>query len=152
MPRNRFILPTALLAASIAGAALAQPAAEGGRKFTVELTGEAEVNAAGVPNQGDLDGTGTARLTINPGQRRICYDITVAGIAAPTRAHIHRAPVGSNGGVAVTFFEANAVDLEDCVDVSRALAIQIIKRPQDYYVNVHNGPFPGGALRGQMAK
>ena len=146
------VLSTILATAAAAAAATAQPAAEGGRKFTTELTGEAEVNGAGVPNQGDLDGTGTATVTINPGQGRICYDIEVAGIAAPTRGHIHRAPAGANGGIVVGFFEPEAVDLEDCVDVDRALALEIIKNPERFYVNVHNVPFPGGALRGQLSK
>ena len=93
--------------AMIGAAAFAQPVAEGGRKFTTELTGEAEVNANG-PNAGDLDGTGTAHVTVNPGQRRICYEISVANIAAPTRGHIHRGAVGTNGGIVVGFFEADA--------------------------------------------
>ena len=42
-------------------------AVEAGVPFTVDLTGEAEVTAGGVPNQGDLDGSGTAVVTINPG-------------------------------------------------------------------------------------
>ena len=143
-----FLVPVALLA----GAAAAQTVAEGGRKFTTELTGEAEVNASGVPNQGDLDGTGTASITVNPGQKRICYDIDVAGIATPMRGHIHRGAAGTNGPIVVGFFESNAVDLNDCVDVDRALAKEIIKSPQSFYVNVHNAPFPAGALRGQLSK
>ena len=39
-----------------------------------------------------------------------------------------------------------------CVDVGRALAKEILKNPADYYVNVHNAEFPGGALRGQLSK
>ena len=81
-----------LLTPMFATSAFAQPASEGGRKFTTELTGEAEVTAAGVPNQGDLDGTGTAELTINVGQGRICYSIQVSGIAPAAAAHIHEAP------------------------------------------------------------
>ena len=142
------VVPAALLSA----AANAQPAAEGGRKFSVELTGEAEVNAAGVPNQGDLDGTGSASVTINPGQERLCYAIDVAGIAAPTRGHIHRAPAGANGPIVVTFFEAAAVDLEACVPITRQLALDIIRDPDSFYVNVHNADFPAGALRGQLSK
>ncbi len=41
---------------------------------------------------------------------------------------------------------------EGCVKVDRALALEILKRPADYYVNVHNAEFPGGAVRGQLAK
>jgi hypothetical protein len=37
-----------------------------------------------------------------------------------------------------------------CAAVSRELALEIIRDPADYYVNVHNAEFPGGALRGQL--
>ena len=138
----------------LSSAALAQPAAEGGRKFTTDLTGEAEVTAAGVPNQGDLDGTGTASVTVNVGQQRVCWDIEVAGIAPPTRGHIHKAPSTTTGGVVVTFFETDSVDLHGCTSspVDRELLKDILKNPQEYYVNVHNADFPAGALRGQLSK
>ena len=54
--------------------AFAVPAsgAPDGVPFTVELTGEAEVTSAGVPNQGDPDGSGTTTLTVNPGREEVC--------------------------------------------------------------------------------
>jgi len=33
-----------------------------------------------------------------------------------------------------------------------ALAQDLIQNPSAYYVNVHNGPFPKGAVRGQLGK
>lgn len=152
MTTGKFLAASLLGTAVLVSSALAQPASDGGRKFTTELTGEAEVDSTGAPNQGDLDGTGTASVTVNPGQQRICFEITVDGIAAPTRGHIHRAPAGSNGAVVVGFFEAEAVDLDGCVATTRALAIEIIQHPERFYVNVHNGEFPAGALRGQLSK
>ena len=151
-PKSIIALP---LAAAFATSAFAQPAAEGGRKFTTELTGEAEVNAAGEPNKGDLDGTGSATVTINVGQQRVCWDMTVAGIAPPTRSHIHKAPATTTGGIVVSFFEtAETADLDGCTTtpVSRDLLKDILQNPQDYYVNVHNADFPPGALRGQLSK
>ncbi len=37
-----------------------------------------------------------------------------------------------------------------CVPVEPALAADVGQNPSDYYVNVHNAAFPGGALRGQL--
>jgi hypothetical protein len=150
------ILMTSLAASAalIATGAVAQTVNESGRKFSTILTGEAEVNAAGVPNQGDLDGTGSADITVNVGQQRVCWDIDVAGISAPTRGHIHKAPTTTTGPIVVGFFEPTTVDLNGCTTtpVDRALLRDIIQNPSQYYVNVHNADFPPGALRGQLAK
>lgn len=151
LPKTILVGLIPLLATAVA----AQPVSQGGRKFSTELTGEAEVNAAGEPNKGDLDGTGSADITVNVGQQRVCWDIDVADIAPPTRSHIHRAPAGTNGGIVVSFFEtAETADLNGCTTapVDRALLRDILQNPQNFYVNVHNADFPGGALRGQLAK
>jgi len=121
-------------------------AATGGVPFTVDLTGEAEVNTAGVPNLGDLDGTGTADLTVNPGTGEVCWTIEVAGVEPITAAHIHVAPADTTGAVVVPLNPYTG----GCTVVDRELALAIITDPDAYYVNVHNVPFPGGALRGQL--
>ena len=139
-----FCLATTTL---VAVSASAQTAQNGGRKLQTSLTGAAET-----PNPGDPDGSGTASVTVNPGQKRICYDLRVANIDAATAAHIHEAPVGVAGPVKVTLDPPSDGDSSGCVDVSRALALEILKRPADYYVNVHNDAFPSGAIRGQLAK
>ena len=141
-----------LLIPMVATSAFAQPASQGGRKFTTELTGEAEVTAAGVPNQGDLDGTGTAELTINVGQGRICYSIEVSGIAPAAAAHIHEAPATTTGPIVVPLQAPTDGSSSACATVDRELAKEILKSPADYYVNVHNADFPAGALRGQLSK
>ena len=43
-------------------------------------------------------------------------------------------------------------DSEDCQDIDRGLAQALIQNTGDYYVNVHTGPFPQGAVRGQLMK
>ena len=139
-----FCLATTTL---VAVSASAQTAQNGGRKLQTSLTGAAEA-----PNSGDSDGSGTASVIVNPGQKRICYDLRVANIDAATAAHIHEAPVGVAGPVKVTLDPPSDGDSSGCVDVSRALALEILKRPADYYVNIHNPAFPAGAIRGQLAK
>ena len=134
--------------------ALTSVAANGGRKFTTTLTGEAEVNTQGVPNQGDLDGIGTATITLNYGQATICWEIMVSGITLPaTAAHIHEAPVTAPGPAIVPISAPDGSGVsEGCVSASREEIKEIIQHPEDYYVNVHNADFPAGALRGQLSK
>jgi hypothetical protein len=119
----------------------------GGRPFTVDLTGAAEVNAAGVPNQGDPDGTGTATLRINPGTGEVCWTIEVAGVEPIAAAHIHVAPSTAPGPIVVHLKPYTG----GCTDIDRDLALAIITDPGSYYVNVHNATYPAGALRGQLA-
>jgi Cu/Zn superoxide dismutase len=138
-----------LLIASTAAAALlvtAATAQTGGRPLTATLTGEAEV-----PVPGDPDGTGTARVTVNPGTGRVCYTIRVSGIAPATMAHIHEAPEGEPGPVVQGLNAPTSGSSSGCF-INRELARELLSSPEDYYVNVHNVPFGGGALRGQLGK
>ena len=138
------LLAAAALAAAAPTLALAE---DGGRKFTIALTGEAEE-----PGPGDDDGTGTAVLRINPGQGQVCYDVTYADIDPPTAAHIHRAPVDDPGPVVVPLTVAADRTIAGCATVTRELALELIRTPEAFYVNVHNATFPLGAIRGQLAK
>jgi hypothetical protein len=113
---------------------------QGGRPITVTLMGAAEV-----PGPGDPDGTGTARLTFNPGKNQVCYELKVDKIAVPTGAHIHSGVAGQAGPPIATL---NAS--KDCATLEQEKIVDILKNPGNYYVNVHNAEFPNGALRGQL--
>ena len=141
------IIAMVLATAGLAVAATAQSADNGGRKLQASLTGAAEV-----PGPGDSNGTGTASVTVNPGQKKICYDLTVANIGPATMAHIHAGAEGVAGPVVVALTAPASGGSSGCVTVSRDLALKILKSPADYYVNVHNAAFPSGATRGQLAK
>ena len=140
----RHLAAFAASAALIAGAATA---ADGGRKLQTTLTGAAEV-----PGPGDPDGSGTAQITVNPGQKQVCYKLRVSNIASASAAHIHEAAPTAAGPVVVTLGAPTTGTSSGCVTVTRELALEILKRPADYYVNVHNAAFPAGAVRGQLAK
>src|SRR5215211_7585771 len=130
--------------------ALTSIAADGGRNFTTTLTGAAEA-----PGPGDPDGSGTASLRLNPGQGEVCFEISVSGIALPaTAAHIHEAPAGVAGPVVVPLFTTPDADgfVSGCVSADPEEIKEIIQHPEEYYVNVHNAEFPGGAVRGQLSK
>ena len=126
--------------------ALAATAMAGGRPLTAGLSGANEVPPA------DADGSGTAWVTLNQGQGEVCFHIEVENIEPALAAHIHVGEAGVNGGIVVDF-EVPSQGLTGCVnDVAESLIKDIRQNPENYYVNVHNAPFPGGAVRGQLSK
>jgi hypothetical protein len=134
-------------ALAVGGTAKALVSAEaGGRALSAVLTGAAEV-----PGPGDPDGSGTATLTVNPGLGQVCFALTVSGIAPATAAHIHLGAVGVAGPIVVGLTPPTGGSASGCVRVDRALALDILKNPSSYYVNVHNAEFPAGAVRGQLS-
>lgn len=145
-PAKSIVASMAASAALIATAAMAQPAKGGSRTFTTTLAGAAEV-----PGPGDADGTGTAEVTVDVPNKKVCYELTVSGIEPATMAHIHLGAAGVAGGIVVTLDAPADGSSEGCVEnVDANLVARIMARPSQYYVNVHNGPFPSGALRGQL--
>lgn len=155
------LLRSLAASATMVTPALAQTAMEGGQKFSVVLTDEAEV-----PGPGDPNATGTADITINPGQQRVCWEITTDDVnpafveAAGVGAHIHEGDVTESGPIRVHLGLAlNGTDT-GCVTVTnRALLMDILKNPEEYYVNVHwrhptdtSLNFSAGALRAQLVK
>ena len=80
-----------------AGLAFAAPVAEGGRKFVTALTGQAELDGGALT--ADMDGTGTAQVFVNHGQRRVCWNLTnLSNLDTLVAAHIHQAPSNATGG------------------------------------------------------
>ena len=157
--RISLVLAVALmLAVMVAAPALAAKlggADQGGRLFTTNLSGAEEVDpVTGELDAGDPDGSGSATLTVNPGQREVCYELSVKDITLPAiGAHIHVGDAGENGPVVVPLTPPDASGVSSgCTEVSRELALAIIQEPEDYYVNVHTSDFPGGAIRGQLSK
>ena len=124
----------------------ATPVFAGGRPLAADLSGD---NA--VPGPGDPDGSGAAYLTLNQGQGLICFDIEVADIATPAAAHLHEGAAGVSGGVVVNL-DIDSNGLSGCVPATKDTVKAIRQNPSDYYINVHNGDFPSGAIRGQLEK
>lgn len=122
--------------------------------FTIQLSGAAEVCPT-APGTCGGPGTGAATITIDRNARTVCYAITTENVALPLlAAHIHEAPVGVAGPVVVALFTSpvNSTATSGCVtDVNKNLLKDILRNPEEYYVNVHNSPFPNGAVRGQLA-
>jgi hypothetical protein len=140
--RNRIIGMLVLACLVIVG--MAGTAAADEVTYNVALSGTNEVDG------GDVDGTGTAAVTINDISSKICVDISVTAIDAPNAAHIHAAAAGINGDVVVNLdWPANLG--KGCVSSTPEVVAAILASPANFYVNVHNAEFPGGAVRGQLA-
>jgi CHRD domain len=127
-------------------------------KFNTTLTAVDPVTGAVT---GDPDGRGKAEFIFDTEQGTVCYEIEVEGIAAPVEpgpgvgsAHIHVLPTG---GIAVNLQADFQPDNSDefkasgCVRVASALLQAILANPEQYYVNIHNADFPGGALAGLLS-
>ena len=114
------------------------------KPFIAQLNGANET-----PVAGDTDGTGAAAVTIDPVTGEICVDLAVANIATATLAHIHRGATGI-AGLPVVTLTAPIPTSAACTIADPVLATEIATTPANFYVNVHNADFPGGAIRGQL--
>ena len=150
---TRFValgMVAAIAAGTVAGAA--------GRRLSTPLSGAEEVDANGNPS-GDPNGTGTAVLTLNVGKEQVCYELSWANLdGTVTRAHIHEAPAGQNGGIVVSLFEGqsypgtHSVSACDLGDGTKEEIRRILADPSAFYVNVHDSVRPAGAVRGQLER
>ncbi len=156
--------------------ALVAPIAIAGHLNTLlnaDLDGRQEVNTSGNNAMvGDPDGRGEFYLfgidSVGPtdNSRVLCYNLQVKRIAeldlAPgsgRAAHIHKGKAGENGPVVANLAWPQDGQAADCLDarlrpaqfpLGDSVVADIKANPENYYVNVHNTEFPGGAVRGQL--
>lgn len=153
-----------VLASTVAGLAIAAvplwPATAGHTNSVLEahLNGRTEVGPTPAI-VGDPDGRGEVYVFgIDGDTKTLCYVLTVDNIASATAAHIHKAGAGANGGVVVNLAAPGDGDAADCLTegetgkfIGDQTVADILAHPEDYYVNVHNAAYPGGAIRGQLS-
>jgi hypothetical protein len=135
---NRLVL--ALAAFSLAAA----PALAAETKLSAHLMGSAT---------SDADGMGHASFKLDEAKGEVCYDLMVEKIAPATMAHIHKGAAGASGPPVVTLDKPGADGKsKGCAKASADVIKDIEANPANYYVNVHNAEFGGGAVRGQLSK
>ena len=136
--RTSATLGAAALAITFAGAtpAWAAPA--------IPLNGEQEVAAADDDGHGfftyDLEGT------------TFCWTLEWDDIDTAFAAHVHKAPRNVAGPIVIPLSvgDGSGALVSGCNEIDAALAADLAANPKAYYVNVHNAPFPAGAIRGQL--
>jgi hypothetical protein len=109
-----------------------------------QMTGEQEV-----PGPGDPNGFGRATIILIPPDT-VCYVLTANRIAPATAAHIHFGPPGVAGPIVVPLAPPTLGVSGGCMSADPELVANIAAHPSQYYVNVHNRPYPEGAIRGQL--
>ncbi|HEX2089922.1 MAG TPA: CHRD domain-containing protein [Actinomycetota bacterium] len=140
-----------LIAAGLAlTALLAVPAFSGlsDAPLFASLRGQNEIPDA------DPDGRGGFTAIVDGNQ--FCYGLTVTNIDQPiVGAHIHRGNAGENGPVVIPLTPPSTSDpgaSSACTTADPGLLQEILQRPSQFYVNVHTGTFPGGAIRDQLRR
>jgi CHRD domain-containing protein/PEP-CTERM motif-containing protein len=132
--------------------------------WNINANGIKEVNAAGA-SVGDPDGTavGTLTLTRNGTTGMTgtgSFNLLLSNIAYPLSAHhIHQAPSTTTGSVVLFLFSGANPESQRNGDVlsanltglDNAVITNILNNPTNFYYNLHNGPFPGGAVRDQLS-
>jgi hypothetical protein len=151
--RSRIVIAVLSVALVLAVAIPIAMGASGERvkTLTAAMNGKKEVDANGKKNSGDLNGLGGFTAVVDKGQ--LCFGITVRGLDAPVAAHIHRGGTKVMGPVVLPLTQPTDGDpgaSSGCVAVEDSLATELLRRPSRFYVNVHTGPFPNGAVRGQL--
>ena len=161
--KKRFAIVGATAAAAITAAVVPMGMAMAGHSNTVleaDLTGRAEVATGSKSNRlaGDPNGRGEAYVFgIDGDPKTLCYVLTVDKIGTPVAAHIHEGAAGTNGPVVVNLAAPADGNAADCLTEGEEgkfnggqTVAEILANPGNYYVNVHNSEFPGGAIRGQL--
>ena len=139
---RRLTLLAALVLALLLIAAVPVMAAQ---RATLEasLSGEKEV-----PGPGDPNGRGEADVKVH--KAKVCYELEVERIKPATAAHIHRGGPSVAGPIVVELKAPTDGSSEGCKAISKQLSKNLREHPGRYYVNVHNDPYPDGAIRGQL--
>jgi hypothetical protein len=157
MRRNAWPLAV-LLAAGLAGGAC-EDATEGQEIYTTNLSGANEVPVRSTA------ASGFSQIVIDGD--RVHYAVEIDDITNVFAAHIHTGATGVNGPVRVTFFNVpqtaplsvsekhiladGTFTASDVSGISFADLLAAI-RAGNTYVNVHTTAFPGGEIRGQLAR
>lgn len=116
--------------------------------FTASLSGAQEVPAV------TTNATGYARVILDQAAGTISYTVVFNNLSSSqTASHIHApAAIGSNAGVIINFGNLNTTSgtITGTASITNTQIGQL--RANLGYVNVHSANFPGGEIRGQLAK
>ena len=137
MPATLFaVLPVWALVAQPADPVMADP-----------LTAPLQARLAGT-----AEGAGRFEARFNDTFDRLCYVLTVDGIARPVAAQIRLGALGETGSPVVTLQPPAGGTAKACATLTAELAIRLSQHPERYHVTVADAAHPQGGLRGQLGR
>jgi hypothetical protein len=150
------LVATVILTMLAAAVVLALPVTAAPQQFVI-----VGADLTRVPGPGDPNGNGSAEFHVY--KARVCYTLIVNNIKPATAAHIHRGVKGHTGPIVVPTDHHSSLNpprpgsggsssgaSSGCEAIPPALSMKLRQNSQRYYVNVHNKPYPHGAIRGQL--
>lgn len=145
---NRSITLTAVMAAGLAF--MAVPASADDDAFFAT-----SLNGANTTQGGDGDGSAVAFVGVKGDQ--VSFAIKFRDIAIPTSGDLHQGAKGGDGDSKISFFTTPLLTGRDSVSgtvrvTDAKLLNELRTNPGDFYVDLHNRPYPKGAVRGQVHK
>jgi hypothetical protein len=133
--------------------------------FAINANGAKEVTGAGVPNQGDPDGTAIGTIFFDNGTGigptgSATINLTLSGLDVGTidltGHHIHQAPSTTTGSIVIDFGDPDVIRSGNVLSgtitgLPAATITNVLNSPTGFYYNLHNASFPGGAVRDQLS-
>lgn len=112
-----------------------------------------------VPGPGDVDAMASVTLIRTSVDGLLCFtwDVDAGFSDNPVAAHVHEAAAGVAGPILLALPAPSGPAGEriyerGCApDLDQALIDEIFADPASFYVNVHTGDYPDGAVRGQLS-
>lgn len=156
--------------AALSGLLLVAPVGFAGHTNDVleaDLNGRNEIDsdARNKRNVGDPNGRGEAYVFgIDGDDHTLCYvllveKIQLVPVGSGMAAHIHEGSESENGPVVAVLAGPEDGNAADCLTEGEpgkfptgepGIVQRILGHPDDFYINVHNPEYPGGAIRGQL--
>ena len=113
------------------------------KNYTSAMTAEEETPP------GPQGATGTGKFSIDEAASTFCYEVTWSKeTGEPNAGHIHRGKKGLQGPPVINFQLPDKP--KDCLKADGAVLKEIAADPSGFYVNIHTGMYPTGAIRGQL--
>lgn len=136
--------------AAVAGLSIAETGWATQATYRINATGAQEVPGG----SGDPDGIANGFITLNDVSGLISWNLQYSNIVTPTDMHIHTGAFGVSGGVLIPLGVGGTGGAGQLINTitygTLGNITSVLANPAGFYLNIHNGTFPAGAVRGQF--